>query len=174
MHRTQLCTKKIFLYLDHVNSVILLHSVGACCTRGSQAKILRVSAFKGSSQNGESGERTSGSGVPKNSLKLTGSENTITESPNANEIPLSYASEDDERIVPCPSIHRLFKKWLTILRTQSSSQAVDATLGDESLASATSGKDNKIQNNKKKEIFREIWCNFLHLDATIKIPFLIL
>lgn len=139
-----------------------------------RSKSFRVSAFKGSAKNGDAGERTSSSKVHKNSVKLKGSENTITESPNGNEIPLSYASEADERIAPSPTIHRLFNKWLTILCTQSSIQVGDATLGDVSPANVTSGKENGIQNSEKTGILRAVWFNFLHLDATIKIPFLIL
>ncbi len=135
---------------------------------------MRISAFKGSAQNDESAGRVSGSKVPKNSVKLKESEDPITESPKANDIPLSYTSEADQRIASSPAIHKLFKKWLTMLRTQSPSQVEDGILGEELPPTEISETHNETENKKRGEILKAVWCHFLGLDATIKIPLLIL
>jgi hypothetical protein len=135
---------------------------------------LRISAFKGSAQNDESAGRVSGSKVPKNSVKLKESEDPITESPKANDIPLSYTSEADQRIASSPAIHKLFKKWLTMLRTQSPSQVEDGILGEELPPTEISETHNETENKKRGEILKAVWCHFLGLDATIRIPLLIL
>jgi hypothetical protein len=148
-------------------------SVGAPCIRATKRKSLRISAFKGSAQNDESAGRVSGSKVPKNSVKLKESEDPITESPKANDIPLSYTSEADQRIASSPAIHKLFKKWLTMLRTQSPSQVEDGILGEELPPTEISETHNETENKKRGEILKAVWCHFLGLDATIKIPLLI-
>lgn len=135
---------------------------------------MRISAFKGSAQNDESAGRVSGSKVPKNSVKLKESEDPITESPKANDIPLSYTSEADQRIASSSAIHKLFKKWLTMLRTQSPSQVEDGILGEELPPTEISETHNETENKKRGEILKAVWCHFLGLDATIKIPLLIL
>ncbi|TQD72677.1 hypothetical protein C1H46_041779 [Malus baccata] len=148
-------------------------SVGASLMRGPKVKPFRVSAFKGSAQNDKSGGRTNGSKLPKNSVKLKENEDTITGSPQANDIPLSYASEADERIASSPVIHSLFKKWLRMLRTQSPSEVEDGLLGEEPPPMETSETKHEIQNKENDGILRMVWCNFLGLNATVKIPLLI-
>ncbi|KAK0587995.1 hypothetical protein LWI29_032428 [Acer saccharum] len=74
---------------------------------GVRVKPVKISAFKGSAQNNESGGRASGSKISKNSIKL------------------SYIPKERS-----PAIHQLFKKWLTMLRTQSPSQVVREDLGE--------------------------------------------
>lgn len=156
------------------SSYTFFHSVGASCIRGTKRKSLRISAFKGSAQNGESAGRVNGSKVPKNSVKLKESEDTITESPNVNDIPLSYASEANQSIASSPAIHKLFKKWLTMLRTQSPSQVEDGILGEELPPTEISETHHGTEKKERSEILKAVWCHFLGLDATIKIPLLIL
>ncbi|KAM3703931.1 hypothetical protein ACJW30_04G137000 [Castanea mollissima] len=148
-------------------------SVGASRIRGTKLKSLRISSFKGSAQNGESAGRVNGSKVPKNSVKLKESEDTITESPKANDIPLSYASEANQSIASSPAIHKLFKKWLTMLRTQSPSQVEDGILGEELPPTEISETHHGTEKKERGEILKAVWCHFLGLDATIKIPLLI-
>ncbi|KAK0587663.1 hypothetical protein LWI29_026542 [Acer saccharum] len=82
-------------------------SVGSPNVFGVRVKPVKISAFKGSAQNNESGGRASGSKISKNSIKL------------------SYIPKERS-----PAIHQLFKKWLTMLRTQSPSQVVREDLGE--------------------------------------------
>lgn len=157
-----------------MNSENLFHSVGASCICGPKPRTLRISAFKGSARNDESGGRASGPKVSKNSVKLKENEDTITESPNTNDIPIAYASEANDSIASSPAIHRLFKKWLTIIQTQSSSQEVNGIFGEEPPAREISKTEYGTQNKERSEILKAVWCHFLGLDATIKIPLLIL
>lgn len=167
-------TKYTFLYIDQWNSENLFHSVGASPICGPKLKPLRVSAFKGSAQNDKSGGRKSGSKLPKNSVKIKENEDTTVGPPQANDIPLSYASEANESITSSPAIHNLFKKWLRMLRTQSSGEVVDGILAEDPPPKEISETEHKTQNEDRDGILRIIWCNFLSLNATIKIPLLIL
>ncbi|XP_004298965.1 PREDICTED: uncharacterized protein LOC101308376 [Fragaria vesca subsp. vesca] len=148
-------------------------SVGASPICGPKLKPLRVSAFKGSAQNDKSGGRKSGSKLPKNSVKIKENEDTTVGPPQANDIPLSYASEANESITSSPAIHNLFKKWLRMLRTQSSGEVVDGILAEDPPPKEISETEHKTQNEDRDGILRIIWCNFLSLNATIKIPLLI-
>ncbi|XP_042953793.1 uncharacterized protein LOC122290252 isoform X3 [Carya illinoinensis] len=145
-------------------------SVGASCKR-EKLKPSRISAFKGSAQNNESAGRASGSKVPENSVKLKGSEDPVTESPKANDVPLSFISEANESIGSSPAIQKLFLKWLTMLHTQSPSQVVDGVL-EEPPISELSKIQQVTQNKEREKILRAAWCYFLCLDATVKIPLL--
>ena len=166
---------KIFLfYVGHTNSENSFHSVGASCVSRPKPKALRISAFKGNAQNDEPGRRASGSKSEKNSVKLKESEDTIIESSKANEVSVSYTSEANES-VSSPAIHRLFKKWLTNLRTQSSNQVVDGIIGEEEPPSRDTA-ETEVGTEKKETtaLLKAVWGHFLNLDATIKIPLLIL
>ncbi|EXB93587.1 hypothetical protein L484_014579 [Morus notabilis] len=145
---------------------------GNICLR-PKLKALRISAFKGSAQNGEPGGRASGSKTAKNSIKLKESEGAITESTQANEISLSYTAEANESVGPSPAIHELFKKWLTNLRTQSSGAAVDEILEEEPSPREMSETELATKNKERSVILKAVWSHFLGLDATIKIPLLI-
>ncbi|BBH03794.1 embryo defective 2759 [Prunus dulcis] len=127
---------------------------GASLMRGSKVKPFRVSAFKGSAQNDKSGGRTSGSKLPKNSVKLKENEDTLTGSPQENDMPLSYASEANESIATSPVIHKLFKKWLRMLRTQSSCEVVDGILEEEPPPKEISETEHDTQNKERDGILR--------------------
>lgn len=142
--------------------------------RRPKPKALRISAFKGSAQNNEPGGSARSSKSAKNSVKLKESEDSLTESPNANEISLSFTSEANESVAPSPAIHRLFKKWLTNLRTQSSDEVIDGILEEE--PSSREISETKVGTEKKESnvVLKEVWHHFLALDAKVKIPLLIL
>ncbi|XP_024170954.1 uncharacterized protein LOC112177023 isoform X2 [Rosa chinensis] len=141
--------------------------------RGPKLKPLRVSAFKGNAQNDKSGGRKGGSKLPKNSVKLKENEDPKAGSPQANDIPISYASEANESIASSLAIHNLFKKWLRMLRTHSSGEVVDGILGEEPPQKVISETEHETQNEERDGILRMVWCSFLSLNATIKIPLLI-
>ncbi|KAH7510616.1 hypothetical protein FEM48_ZijujUnG0107900 [Ziziphus jujuba var. spinosa] len=147
-------------------------SVGTSCMCGLKPRTLRILAFKGSAQ-GESGGRACGPKVSKKSVKLKENEDTVTESPKTNEVPIAYASEANESIASSPAIHGLFKKWLAILRTQSSSQMVDGILGEEPPPREISEMEHVTQDKGRSEILKAVWRHCLSLDATIKIPLMI-
>ncbi|KAL6318577.1 hypothetical protein AAG906_000655 [Vitis piasezkii] len=152
-------------------------SVGTPCVRVPKRRPLKICAFKGSAQNDESGGRASGSKSPKNSVRLSyapqGNEETITESPKSQNVPLPYSSEANGTIGGSLAIQNLFKKWLTMLRTQSPSQEVDEILGEGPAVKEILETQNEIQNKDRGEILKAVWFYFLGMDAVIKIPLLI-
>ena len=144
-----------------------------------RVKPVKISAFKGSAQNNESGGRANGSKISKNSVKLSyipkESEETLTESSKSHNDPLQYTSKTNETIAGSPAIHRLFKKWLTMLQTQSPSQVVCQELGEELQAREEVPETHiEIQKKGRGDVLKAFWCHFWDLDATIKIPLLML
>ncbi|KAJ0105313.1 hypothetical protein Patl1_18076 [Pistacia atlantica] len=152
-------------------------SIGAPRVCGVKVKPVKISAFKGSAQNDESGGRTSGSKISKNSVKLSyipkESEETVAESSKAHNGPLPYASETKETIAGSPAIQRLFKKWLTMLQTQSPCQEADEVLGERPPPKELSETNIETWNMGRSETLKAVWGHFWDLDATVKIPLLI-
>lgn len=110
--------------------------------------------------------------VPKTSIRLEESGEAKSESPKAQNVPFSYASEANESLATSPTIYKLFQKWLTLLRTQPS-QEVEEILGEPPLGVLPENLDGS-QSKERVEILKVAWTHFLALDATIKIPLLIL
>jgi hypothetical protein len=99
---------------------------------------------------------------------------TIINSSKVHTIPVSYTSEANNRIAGSPAINKLFKKWLSMLRTQSPSQVADEILEGPPPSEELQQAQNSTQNKERVEIVKLVWCRFLILDATIKIPILTL
>lgn len=140
----------------------------------SRVKCLRISSFKGSAQNDESSGRANGT-TSKSSVKLSylpnESDENIVESPKAQNVPVSYTSEADESIGGSPAIQKLFRKWLTMLRTRSPGQLVDEISGEALPPRGVSETGTPVK--ERKQLIKVLWCHFWGLDAAIKIPFLI-
>ncbi|KAK4264359.1 hypothetical protein QN277_025550 [Acacia crassicarpa] len=152
-------------------------SVGPPCMFGAKIEPSRISAFKRSSQNCQKGGRPDGLKVPEAYVRLEGSREAKSESPKAQNVPLSFASEanDDlanESLPTSTAIHKLFKNWLTLLRTQPASEEVKEILGEPSKG-ALSETLHGSQKMERSEILKVAWTHFLALDDTIKIPLLI-
>ncbi|XP_030531461.2 uncharacterized protein LOC115741613 isoform X1 [Rhodamnia argentea] len=139
-----------------------------------RVKCLRISSFKGIAQNDESSGGASGT-TSKSSVKLSylpnESDETIVESPKAQNVPVSYTSEADESIGGSPAIQRLFRKWLTILRTRSPGQLVDEISGEALPPRGVSETGTPVK--ERSQLIKALWCHFWGLDAAIKIPFMI-
>ncbi|XP_038685833.1 uncharacterized protein LOC119985618 [Tripterygium wilfordii] len=159
-------------------------SVEVLCSCGLEVKALRILSFKGNTRNDESGSRANRSNVPKKSAKLsyvpkeTGE--SMMESPKVHNAHVSCTSEANETIAGSPAIHKLFKKWLTMLHTHSPRQAADEILEGlppseiSEIRNATQNKGrSKAQNQGRSELLKAAWQYFLGVDATIKIPLLI-
>ncbi|KAE8726565.1 EMB2759 protein [Hibiscus syriacus] len=158
----------------------LRHSTCLCSTGahtlGLDSKNIRISAFKGSVLSDESGDRKHQGNVPKSSIKVSyvpkDGEAATIESSKAHNGPVAYASETGENVVGSPAIHKLFKKWIIMLRSQSPSQVVDDALGE---APPKDVLETQVgtQSNRKGEILKIVWCYFWDMNAAIKIPLLI-
>lgn len=145
----------------------IVSSVGPPCFCVSKLKPLRISAFRGSTQNDDSGTRANRWKAPKTSVRLG-------ESEEAHNVPLSYASETNDSLPTSSSIHKLFNKWLTMLRTQPSSQEVEKIFEEPTSAGDLPKTLQGTQIKERGEVMKVAWSHFLALDATIKIPLLIL
>lgn len=161
-------------------SISLRHSTCLCIgahTCGLNTKSIRISAFKGSVENGESGARAIDENVPKSSIKVSyvpkDGEATTIESSKAHNGPVTYSSETGENIVGSAAIQELFKKWIMILRSQSPSRVMDDALGEEAPPRDTSEAKIDTQRNRKGKILKTVWSYFWDMNATIKIPLLI-
>uniref|UniRef100_A0A2P2KZK3 Uncharacterized protein LOC105107356 n=3 Tax=Rhizophora mucronata TaxID=61149 RepID=A0A2P2KZK3_RHIMU len=153
-----------------------LHSSVGAYVHGPKVKLLKISSFKGSAQNDESGSRENGSKVSKKSVSVSyipkDSGEKILETPKVHGAPIPYTSED-EGITGSPAINRLFRKWLSMLRTHSTSQEVDEILKGPPAREDLPQTQDAMLNNEQNKILKVIWCYFLELDATIKIPLLL-
>ncbi|XP_059303961.1 uncharacterized protein LOC132055948 [Lycium ferocissimum] len=146
--------------------------IGAPLVLKPKGKSLKISAFKSNNQN-ESGGRVSGTKSLKNSVKLSyvphESEETSVESPRAQNVPISYPAEADET-TSYSAIQNIFKSWLTLLRTPPPNQVTHETV-EEPYTTETSETQKMVQE-KERGFIKAVWCYFLSLDATIKIPVL--
>ncbi|KAJ1398254.1 hypothetical protein SESBI_31250, partial [Sesbania bispinosa] len=140
---------------------------------GSKLKPLRIAGFKGIAQNDDSVTRANGLKVPKTSIRLEENGEVKSESPKAHNVPIPFASEANESVTVSSGIHKLLKKWLTMLRTPPSNQGVEEILG-EPPPGVLPETPQGMQRTEKDRILKGAWSNFLALDATIKIPLLIL
>lgn len=147
--------------------------IGAPLVLKPKGKSLKISAFKSNSQN-EPGGRVSGSKSLKSSVKLSyvpnESEETSVESPRAQNVPISYSAEADET-TNYFAIQNIFKSWLTLLRTPSQNQVTNETV-EEPYTTETSETQTMVQKKERVHVLKAIWCYFLSLDSTIKIPVL--
>ncbi|KAJ4973928.1 hypothetical protein NE237_007102 [Protea cynaroides] len=149
-------------------------SIGSPRVLGPVRRPLKILAFKGSAQNDESGSRSRGYKLPKDSVKLSyvphEGEETATESPDVQKV---YTSEGDGTAAGSVAIQKLFEKWLMMLRTQSSSLTTNGILGEGPSESKISKHQSEGQKQEAVKILKAACCYFLGLDATIKIPLLI-
>ncbi|KAL0417137.1 UNVERIFIED_CONTAM: hypothetical protein Slati_3545600, partial [Sesamum latifolium] len=149
--------------------------VGSSLVLGPKSRSFKISAFKGSSRHDDSGGRANVSKSLKNPVKVSylqqeGEESPLESSKVQNVVPASYTAADGTTTSSL-AIQNLFKKWLILLRTPSQSQSVGGAL-DEPCSTETSETPNSMQKQERGEILKSVWCYFLGLDATIKIPFL--
>ncbi|KAK6123523.1 hypothetical protein DH2020_042730 [Rehmannia glutinosa] len=150
-------------------------SIGASLVLGPKPKLFKISAFKGNSRHDDSGGKANGSKSLKNPVKVSylqheSEESSVESSKVQDVVPAPYTVADDTTTRSL-AIQNLFKKWLTLLRTPSQSQAVDGAL-EENSPMETSEMPNTMQKRGRGEILKAVWCYFLGLDATIKIPLL--
>nr|XP_027065430.1 uncharacterized protein LOC113691484 [Coffea arabica] len=149
--------------------------VGTPFTLGPRKKLLKLSAFKSNSQNDGPGGRPTGSKSLKNSVGLSyvpqDGEATLVGSPKPQSDPTSFSSEA-ESATGSLVIQNLFKSWLMLLRSPPSNHVIDEGL-EESSSLGTSQNQDAILQKGRINILKMMWCYFLSLDVTIKIPLVI-
>ncbi|GFP79900.1 hypothetical protein PHJA_000133400 [Phtheirospermum japonicum] len=156
----------------------LCSSIGASFVLGPKSKLSKISAFKGSRQYDDTNGIANGTKSLKNDDKVSYSQNrseesSVVENSNVqnNVVPTRYTASDETTTTRFMAIHDLFKNWLMLLRMPSQTQPVEEVI-EEPSSSITS----EIQNTKRERcgiMLNAVWCNFLGLDATIKLPLLV-
>ncbi|KAL7138949.1 hypothetical protein ABFS83_09G017400 [Erythranthe nasuta] len=148
-------------------------SVESSVALGLKSKPFKISAFKGSSRNDDSGGRGSLKNPVKVSYLQHESEESSVESPKVQKVvPASYTEAADETTTRSLAIQNLFRNWLMLLRTPSQTPPTEGGV-EEPLSVETSETANTMQKQERGEMLKAVWCYFLGLDATIKIPLLI-
>ncbi|PKI37916.1 hypothetical protein CRG98_041691 [Punica granatum] len=141
-----------------------------------KVKSLRVSSFKGSVHNDGSGGGRSEK-VSQNSVRLSyvpkESKETVAESSKAHDVPIPHAPGTNGNAAGSAAIHKLFRKWLTMLTSHSSDQLADEIFGGGPPPREISGTENETQLEGESGILKTLWCHYWALDATIKFPPLI-
>ncbi|KAL3824861.1 hypothetical protein ACJIZ3_020890 [Penstemon smallii] len=154
----------------------LCSSVGASLVLGHKSKLLKISAFKGSSRHDDSGGRASGSKSLKNPVKVSylqhESEESSVESSKVQNVVPAPCTPADETTTRSLAIQKLFKNWLMLLRTTPQTQPVDEVL-EEPSSTETSDVPTTVQKQERGVTPKSVWCYFLSLDATIMIPLVI-
>ncbi|KAK4427120.1 hypothetical protein Salat_1480900 [Sesamum alatum] len=151
-------------------------SVGGSLFLEQKPKLLKISAFKGSSLNDDSGGRANGSKSPKKAVKVyylhnKSEESSVESSKVQNVVPAPYTAED-ETTTRSLAIQNLFKNWLTLLRTPTQTHTMEEVL-EEPNPAETSEMTNTLQKQERGEVLKAVWCYIRGLDATIKIPLLL-
>ncbi|XP_010550688.1 PREDICTED: uncharacterized protein LOC104821481 isoform X2 [Tarenaya hassleriana] len=134
-----------------------------------KAKPFRVASFKGGICNGDAGGSESGTKVSNNSVK-------VSYRPDDDENrTLSYASQTEDSITGQASIQKLFKKWLMILHTQSPAGETDGVLEEQLPQTTKSATQTETEIRKMESVqsAKTVWSRLWSLDATIKIPLLL-
>ncbi|KAK4402423.1 hypothetical protein Sango_0983000 [Sesamum angolense] len=152
-------------------------SIGGALFLEQKSKLLKISAFKGSSLNDDSGGRANGSKSPKNAVKVyylqnKREESSVESSKVQNVVPAPYTAED-ETTTRSLAIQNLFKNWLTLLRTPTQTHTMEEVLEEPSSAE-TSEIPNTLQKQERGEVLKAVWCHIQGLDGAIKIPLLLL
>ncbi|GAB4827353.1 hypothetical protein Ancab_034240 [Ancistrocladus abbreviatus] len=152
--------------------------IGSPQFHDARGKPLKISCFKGNVQNDEAGNAPSNSTkFPKNRLGTSyvcqDGDETLTDSSKLQEAAVSVAASTANNIESrSQAMHRLFRKWLTILHTQSPNQVRDEII-EEPPQGELVRAETANQAEERGEILKVVLCYFLGLDATIKIPLLI-
>ncbi|CAN6983476.1 unnamed protein product [Brassica oleracea var. botrytis] len=145
-----------------------------------KAKSLRVTSFNGGIQISESGGSERGKkATNNNSAKLSyrsdDVENNVDSSSKSQNTSVSYTSETEDSVTGQPAIQKLFKKWLSLLLTQSPIQVIDEALEGEHVPH-TKKLETETEIRKTESLQstnNTFWSWFWSLDTAIKIPLLL-
>ncbi|XP_051118228.1 uncharacterized protein LOC127242648 [Andrographis paniculata] len=152
-------------------------SVGAAVIHRPKQKIFKIYAFKGGNRYDDSSSRTNGSKSIKNSAKVSflqdESEESSLKSSKVHDVvpdPCTSAAETASRSV---AIQKLFKNWLMLLRTQPQTEPVERAAAEPS-STESSETPNTVAKQETIQLVKAAAAYLMNLDATIKIPVLIL
>lgn len=140
----------------------------------AKRRTLMVLSFKGNSQNDGSDSRQRSSRFAKAPLQLSHTqkeiEETTTESFDAQNN-LSFASQERENSSGRSiAIQKLFRKWLIMLTTQTSSPQVREAFEENSIKSEVPDCNQVTVSAKAVKLLQACFMYFLRLDASISLP----
>ncbi|XP_009150435.1 uncharacterized protein LOC103873787 [Brassica rapa] len=140
-----------------------------------KAKSFRVTSFKGESGGSERGKKATNNNSVKLSYRSDDVENNVDSSSKSQNTSVSYTSETEDSITGQPAIQKLFKKWLSLLLTQSPIQVIDEALEGEHVPHTKKLEtETEIRKTESLESTNNtFWTWFWSLDAAIKIPLLL-
>lgn len=154
---------------------LCFHSIQSQSIFSSKGKPCKISSFKGNNaQYDESGNRTNNSNVSKNSVQLSyaaqETEETITESPDSN-----VSEEKEEEAITGSPVMELFRKWLIVLRTPTSTKPTEDFF-EESISQTeiSEHQHGNRQVGAMGQLMKAALGYFLGMDAAIKFPLIIL
>ncbi|PIN18783.1 hypothetical protein CDL12_08540 [Handroanthus impetiginosus] len=151
-------------------------SVGTSIVLGSKSRVLKISAFKGSTRHDDSGVEANGSKSLKNAVEISylqnKSEESSVESPKVENVVSAPYTATNETATGSLATQDIFKNWLILPRTPSQTQAVEEII-EQPYSTETSERPNASQTQERGEILKAALCYILDLDATIKIPLLL-
>ncbi|GAB2274218.1 hypothetical protein Dimus_008985 [Dionaea muscipula] len=143
---------------------------------GARVRPFKISAFKGNEKN-EAEDGSSTSKFPKKHIRTSyvsqDGDITLADFPKLLDGAVSYAvSAANKTASRSQAIHRLFRKWVTLLHTELPNKARDEINEgpqQRELVPAQSG----THVEERGEMLKMVISYFLGLDATLKIPLMI-
>lgn len=143
----------------------------------SNQKPFKVSSFKSNGQADEANETDRASKFFRKSVHPScvseEREETLTASPDVTSSMLSSENRDDT-VTSSQAIKKLFKKWSIMLHSQTLSVGMDEVYTEKPTDTGVLKNHECPPEEKAKSIFMASFLWFMGLDATIKIPLLIL
>uniref|UniRef100_A0A1D1Y199 Calcium-transporting ATPase PAT1 n=2 Tax=Anthurium amnicola TaxID=1678845 RepID=A0A1D1Y199_9ARAE len=141
-------------------------------------KLFKVSSFKSNGPNngtiGIDRESKFSNKLVHFSCALQGRDKVIAASPDMTPNELSYASESRESILPRPeAVQKSFKKWLIMLHSQASSEAVHEVYTGKLSHGIISENQEEFLKQKIQNMLKAAFLYFMGLDAATKVLLLI-
>lgn len=142
--------------------------------------MFKVSSFKSNAQNDEHETKKSGSKFSKSQVQLSSSpderEDLISKSHDSQKHSLSYPTQGEgDTKMGSIAIQKLFKKWLIMLRTQTSSITINGNVDEKTVQSTTTSETEHVKmSTRAGRMLKAALVYFSGLDAAITIPLLVL
>lgn len=142
--------------------------------------MFKVSSFKSNAQNDEHETKKSGLKFSKSQVQLSSSpderEDLISKSHDSQKHPLSYPTQGEgDTKMGSIAIQKLFKKWLIMLRTQTSSITINGNVDEKPVQSTTTSETQHVKmSTQAGRMLKAALVYFAGLDAAITIPLLVL
>lgn len=134
-----------------------------------------VLSFKGNSQNDESDDRHRSSRFAKAPFQLSNTQKKIEETTTESFDHLSLESQErEDSDGGSLAIQKLFRKWLIMLRTQTSRPNTYEAFEEKPIQSEVPDRNQVTVSSKAAKLLQASFMYFLRMDASISLPVVIL